>query len=87
MGNEAYVRKGGGYHWNLSYWNDDGWTKASVDGMVSILKSMIDERNNASQTDMTRLQSLVDRRDESYNTASTLMTSVSDTRSNAIRNM
>ena len=86
MGNEAYVRKGGGTHSDLNWWNGK-WTKASVDGMVSILKSMIDERNNASQTDMTRLQSLVDRRDESYNTASTLMTSVSDTRSNAIRNM
>lgn len=87
MANEAYVRKGGSRHWDTGWWNVDNWTKASVDGMVSILKSMIDERNNAAQSDMTRLQSLVDRRDESYNTASTLMTSVSDTRSNAIRNM
>ena len=83
---EAYRRKGGTPSTNLSWWNEN-WSKSSVDGMVSVLKSMIDERNNAAQTDMTRLQSLVDRRDESFTTATTLMTNVSDTRSNAIRNM
>ena len=88
MANEAYRRKGSGEGSNsVGWWNSDTWTKKSVDAMVSILKSMIDERNNAAQTDMTRLQSLVDRRDESFNTATTLMTSISDTRSNAIRNM
>lgn len=86
MGCEAYERKGGTPGHYLSWWIGD-WTKASVDGMVSILKSMMDERNNAAQTDMARLQSLVDRRDESYTTASNLMTSVSDTRDNAIRNL
>jgi len=84
---EAYNRKGGSaITSNLSWWNSI-WTKSSVDGMVSVLKSMIDERNNAAQTDMTRLQSLVDRRDESFTTATTLMTNVSETRDNAIRNM
>ena len=86
MGCEAYRRKGGEPRTDLNWWNDD-WTKASIEGMVSILKSMMDERNNAAQTDMARLQSLVDRRDESYTTASNLMTSVSDTRDNAIRNL
>ena len=83
---EAYRRKGGTPSTNLSWWNEN-WSKSSVDGMVSVLKSMIDERNNAAQTDMTRLQSLVDRRDESFTTATTLMTNVSETRDNAIRNM
>ena len=83
---EAYRRKGGTPSTNLSWWNEP-WSKSSVDGMVSVLKSMIDERNNAAQTDMTRLQSLVDRRDESFTTATTLMTNVSETRDNAIRNM
>ena len=83
---EAYRRKGGNPSTNLSWWNEN-WSKSSVDGMVSVLKSMIDERNNAAQTDMTRLQSLVDRRDESFTTATTLMTNVSETRDNAIRNM
>ena len=83
---EAYRRKGGTPSTDLSWWNEN-WSKSSVDGMVSVLKSMIDERNNAAQTDMTRLQSLVDRRDESFTTATTLMTNVSETRDNAIRNM
>ncbi len=61
--------------------------KAQIEGIISKLKSVIDSQNNASQTDMTRLQSLVDRRDESYTTATNLMTSVSETRDNAIRNM
>ena len=83
---EAYRRKGGTPSTNLSWWNEN-WSKSSVDGMVSVLKSMIDERNNAAQTDMTRLQSLVDRRDAAFTTATTLMTNVSETRDNAIRNM
>ena len=86
LGCEAYRRKGGTPSTDLSWWNEN-WSKSSVDGMVSVLKSMIDERNNAAQTDMTRLQSLVDRRDESFTTATTLMTNVSETRDNAIRNM
>lgn len=85
---EAYKRKeGNNAGHNTGWWNAKNWTKKSVEGMVSILKSMIDERNNAAQTDMTRLQSLVDRRDESFTTATTLMTNISDTRDNAIRNM
>ncbi len=87
MACEAYARKGGNAPRDLRWWNRTTWTKASVDGMVSVLKSMIDERNNAAQTDMTRLQSLVDSRDESFTTATTLMTSVSETRDNAIRNL
>jgi hypothetical protein len=83
---EAYKRKGGESESTLSWWNSD-WTKASVEGMVSMLKSMIDERNNEAQTDMSRLQSLVDRRDESFTTATNLMSAVSDTRSNLIRNL
>jgi hypothetical protein len=86
VGCEAYKRKGGTPEHTLSWWNSK-WSKSSVEGMVSILKSMIDERNNAAQSDMTRLQSLVDRRDESFTTATTLMTNVSETRDNAIRNL
>ena len=88
---EAYKRKGGtpvttdNSNWN-NWWNGQ-WSKASIEGMVSMLKSMIDERNNAAQTDMGRLQSLVDRRDESYSTATNLMSAISDTRSNLIRNL
>ncbi len=90
LAREAYKLKSGSYPTGseaLSWWNSDTWTKASVEGMISILKSMIDSRNNESQTDMNRLQSLVDRRDESYSTATNLMTSISDTRSNLIRNL
>ena len=87
LGSEAYRKKGGNPETTLSWWNSSTWTKASVEGMISMLKNMIDSRNNESQTDMTRLQSLVDRRDESYSTATNLMTSVSDTRSNLIRNL
>ena len=86
LGGEAYRRKGGTPQATSGFWNSS-WSKASIEGMVSVLKSMIDERNNAAQTDMTRLQSLVDRRDESFTTATTLMTNVSETRDNAIRNM
>ena len=90
---EAYIKRGGGdrgAYWNdeIERWaNSDGWTKASIEGVVQALKSMIDTRNNQAQTDMSRLQSLVDRRDESYSTASNLMSAVSDTRSNLIRNL
>lgn len=86
---QAYVNMGGsdpGATWRPG-WANDNWTKSSIEGTIQAIKSMIDSRNNQSQTDMTRLQSLVDRRDESYSTASTLMSAVSDTRSNLIRNM
>ena len=86
LGSEAYRKKGGTPGSTLSWWNSD-WSKASVEGMISMLKTMIDSRNNESQTDMSRLQSLVDRRDESYSTATNLMSAVSDTRSNLIRNL
>ncbi|MBP5285394.1 MAG: hypothetical protein ILO34_04720 [Kiritimatiellae bacterium] len=86
LASDAYRRKGGSPSSALSWWNSS-WTKASVEGMLKELKSMIDSRNNASQKDMTRLQSLVDRRDESFSTASSLMSAVSDTRSNLIRNL
>jgi len=86
LGGEAYRRKGGTPEATSRWWNS-AWSKSSIEGMVSVLKSMIDERNNAAQNDMTRLQSLVDRRDESFTTATTLMTNVSDTRDNAIRNL
>lgn len=83
---KAYRMKGGTPSTSLSWWNED-WTKSSVEGMIQTLKTMIDSRNNASQTDMTRLQSLVDRRDEAYSTASDLMGSVSDTRGTLISNL
>lgn len=62
-------------------------TKTMVEQYVQLVKNKIDQYNNASQTDMTRLQSLVDRRDQSYTAASDLMTSVSDTRSNLFGNI
>jgi len=86
LASEAYRKKGGTPSSDLSWWNSN-WTKASVEGMIQSIKSMIDSRNNESQTDMTRLQSLVDRRDESYSTATDMMSSISDTRSNLIRNL
>ncbi len=89
LAKEAYRLKGSGTPSDIDttgWWNSK-WTKASVEGMISVLKSMIDSRNNAAQTDMNRLQSLVDRRDESYSTATNLMTAISDTRSNLIRNL
>ena len=61
--------------------------KSQVEGAVARCKNDIDEMNNDSQRDMTRLQSLVDRRDESYSAATSLMTSVSDTRSGLIKNL
>lgn len=62
-------------------------TKAQLSELSQRVKSKIDSLNNASQTDMTRLQQLVDRRDESFSTATDLMGSVSDTRANTIQNM
>ena len=62
-------------------------SKSQVEGAVARCKNDIDEMNNDSQRDMTRLQSLVDRRDESYSAATSLMTSVSDTRSGLIKNL
>lgn len=62
-------------------------SKAAVEGAVARIKSSIDEMNNASQKDMTRLQAVVDRRDESFSTATSLMTNVSDTRSSTIKNI
>ena len=63
------------------------FSKSEVEGAVARCKNDIDEMNNDSQRDMTRLQSLVDRRDESYSAATSLMTSVSDTRSGLIKNL
>ena len=62
-------------------------TKEDIEFFIQMVKSKIDSLNNASQTDMSRIQSLVDRRDESFSTATNLMTSISDTRSNLIRNL
>jgi len=85
---EAYRRRGGTPPATITDgWANSDWTKSSIEGMVQALKSMIDEMNNKSQSDMTRMQSLVDRRDESYTTATTLMTNISETRDNAIRNL
>ena len=61
-------------------------SKAQVEGAVARCKNQIDDMNNDSQRDMTRLQSLVDRRDESFSVATQLMTNVSDTRSSVIKN-
>ena len=84
---EAYRRKGGNPGTSLSWWNSESWTKASVEGMLKELKSMIDARNNESQKDMTRLESLVDRRDEAFSTATDLMSEISNTRSTLIGNL
>jgi hypothetical protein len=65
----------------------DNATKQDLEYFIQLVKSKIDSLNNASQTDMSRLQSLVDRRDESYSTATNMMTAISDTRSNLIRNL
>lgn len=61
--------------------------KSWVEYYIQCMKTAIDGENNASQTDMTRLQSLVDRRDESFSTATNLMSAISDTRAGVIRNM
>ena len=61
-------------------------SKSQVEGAVARCKNRIDEMNNDSQRDMTRLQSLVDRRDESFSVATQLMTNVSDTRATVIKN-
>ena len=66
---------------------DDNAQKQVLEYFIQLVKSKIDSLNNASQTDMSRLQSLVDRRDESYSTATNMMTAISDTRSNLIRNL
>ena len=79
LGSEAYRKKGGTPKTDLSWWNSD-WSKASVEGMISILKNMIDGRNNQSQTDMTRLH-------QAFSSATELMTNVSDTRGNLIANI
>ena len=63
------------------------WSKQEVEQNTQLVKNKIDAYNNASQTDMTRLQSLVDRRDQSYTAATDLMTSVSDTRANLFGNI
>jgi hypothetical protein len=65
----------------------DNATKKDLEYFIQLVKSEIDSLNNASQTDMSRLQSLVDRRDESYSTATNMMTAISDTRGNLIRNL
>lgn len=61
--------------------------KSTTEGAVARCKNRIDELNNDSQRDMTRLQAIVDRRDESFSAATQLMTSVSDTRSTLIKNL
>lgn len=61
--------------------------KYEVEEWVQRVKSKIDNLNNETETDMTRLESLVDYRDEAYSTASDLMSEVSDTRSNLIGNL
>lgn len=61
--------------------------KYEVEGAVTRCKNVIDEMNNDSQRDMTRLQAVVDRRDESFSAATSLMTSVSDTRSSLIKSL
>lgn len=62
-------------------------SKPEAEGAVARCKNKIDEMNNDSQRDMTRLQAIVDRRDESFSAATNLMTSVSDTRSSLIKNL
>ena len=62
-------------------------TKAKCEGAVQAVKGEMDKENNASQTDMTRLQSLVDARDDSYSTTTNIMSAISDTRSNLIGNL
>ena len=62
-------------------------TKAKCEGAVQSVKGEMDKENNASQTDMTRLQSPVDSRDDSYSPTTNLMSAISDTRSNLIGNL
>lgn len=62
-------------------------TKADLEGLVQLVKGVMDKQNNDAQTDMTRLQSLVDSRDDSYSTATSMMSAISDTRSNLIGNL
>ena len=72
---------------NDSYPSQVSLSKSEVEGAVARCKNVIDEMNNDSQRDMTRLQAVVDRRDESFSAATQLMTSVSDTRSALIKNL
>ena len=73
----------------MVYYKDGKYktTKAKCEGAVQALKGEMDKENNASQTDMTRLQSLVDSRDDSYSTTTNIMSAISDTRSNLIGNL
>ena len=73
----------------LVYKKSGKWTttKAKCEGAVQAVKGEMDKENNASQTDMTRLQSLVDSRDDSYSTTTNIMSAISDTRSNLIGNL
>ena len=73
----------------LVYKKDGAWktSKAKCEGAVQAVKGEMDKENNASQTDMTRLQSLVDSRDDSYSTTTNIMSAISDTRSNLIGNL
>lgn len=61
--------------------------KYEVEEWIQRVKSKVDNLNNESETDMTRLDSLVDYRDEAYSIASDLMSEVSNTRSNLIGNL
>lgn len=61
--------------------------RKTIEGMLSRVKSEIDNLNNAAQLDLSRLQQLVDRRDESFTAATTLMSEISETRDNTIRNL
>ena len=81
LGNLGYPNKSGSDNYTLIM------SKAEVEGAVARCKNVIDEMNNDSQRDMTRLQAIVDRRDESFSAATNLMTSVSDTRSALIKNL
>ena len=71
------------HRWTL----DDNEQKKYLEYFIQLVKSRTDSLNNASETDMSRLQSLVNRRDEAFSTASELMSSISETRSNLIRNL
>lgn len=71
------------YEWGGNYYS----SKSKMEGLVQAVKGEMDTQNNASQTDMTRLQSLVDTRDDSYSTATNIMSSISETRSNLIQSL
>lgn len=67
--------------------NDNTFTPGEASQAVQLLKSKIDNYNNLSQTDMTRLQSLIDKRDDAYSLGSDLVSGVSDSISATIRNI